>query len=134
MNKKISNERGYTLLELIIVLAIIGILTSISTPFFGKFKESAAQKADEATAVTIVNAIRLYYMDTQETFNEFLISENGEKISNEVVYREYLEEVPKPQKTSEKAFRVKIDKNENILIYYDKNGGLGEQLYPKNIP
>jgi len=54
-----KNQKGFTLVELIVVIAILGILGAIAVPKFGGFKETAAEKADEATMDVIRNAVMI---------------------------------------------------------------------------
>ena len=49
-SEKFEDEDGFTLIELVIVVAIIGILTSIAIPTFGSIQENARIGTGETTA------------------------------------------------------------------------------------
>ena len=51
-----KKKKGFTLIELIIVIAIIAILAAVAVPRFGAVRKNATVKADVANAKTIANA------------------------------------------------------------------------------
>lgn len=54
-----GKKKGFTLIELIIVIAVIGIITSIALPNYMYYKNDAKVKADEITAQNIAIAVRV---------------------------------------------------------------------------
>src|SRR6202035_1419085 len=58
-------ERGFTLIELMIVVAIIAILAGILIPNFVNARSQAQTAACESNLRSIATALELYYADNQ---------------------------------------------------------------------
>ena len=63
--KKLSCE-GFTLIEMLVVITILGILASIVTPKLTGNLTEAQNTATKATLLGLVSAINLYYYHTGE--------------------------------------------------------------------
>lgn len=58
-----SNEKGFTLIELMIVVAIIGILAAIAIPQFAAYRERAYIASQKADCHSIKIAEEAYFVD-----------------------------------------------------------------------
>ncbi|SHJ37208.1 prepilin-type N-terminal cleavage/methylation domain-containing protein [Parasporobacterium paucivorans] len=55
-SRKLKNRKGFTLIELIVVIVIIGILAAIVVPRIAGFTDTAKKGAAEADARTVLTA------------------------------------------------------------------------------
>ena len=64
--KKASNSSGFTLVELIVVVVIIGILSAIAIPSFNNASDKAKQKEASTLLASYAKAAQAHYTETSE--------------------------------------------------------------------
>ena len=62
---KKKDEKGFTLIELMIVIAIIGILAAIAIPQFSSYRKRAFNSAAQSDLKNTATAQEAYYVDNQ---------------------------------------------------------------------
>jgi len=76
INKRLKKKTGFTLIELMIVVAIIGILAAIAIPNFLRFQAKAKQSEARVILAGIYTAETAYFAE-QNTYSADLISSVG---------------------------------------------------------
>lgn len=117
IQKQLNNKKGFTLVELVVVIAILGILAAIAVPRLGTVRKDAANKANIATGRAIASAVSIYEAEVGEKPDAI-----GKLVPN------YLDAVPKSA----------VDKTTEFSITYNSSGSLlvkiGDSIvYPEPI-
>ena len=67
-----KDQRGFTLMELMIVIVIIGVLAAIGVPAYKNYVTEAKEAACKANMRTVATAFRMYYAEN----GEYLLSDD----------------------------------------------------------
>jgi type IV pilus assembly protein PilA len=59
------NKKGFTLIELMIVIAIIGILAAIAIPQFAAYRAKSYNSASQSDLRNVLTVLEAYYADFQ---------------------------------------------------------------------
>lgn len=73
MKKMLKNKKGFSLIELLIVIAIMGVLAVIAFSMFSGVVSNSRKKADRAQGGNIQKALVAYIVDTGDAYLENLI-------------------------------------------------------------
>ncbi len=116
INKVIKNNKGVTLLEIIVSISILVMISSVGIVKVNEIQKNASEKADKVVSANLINATNLYLLD-----NPTKTSIRLDELKN----GGYISSIPKPQSKGD-AFSIEVKENDiNILID-------GEKFYPKD--
>ncbi|MSU81225.1 prepilin-type N-terminal cleavage/methylation domain-containing protein [Anaerobutyricum soehngenii] len=125
LNKKKNDNKGFSLVELIIVVAIMAILVGLLAPQYLKYVEKSRKSADASNLDEMVRAIQIYAADAEVTLPAdtytITIGKGGttveagtatQKVDNEKVAKDALNEnAPDWAKTKLKSNKWTVETN-----------------------
>ncbi len=79
-------KRGFTLIELMIVVAIIGLLAALAIPNFIKFQARARQSEARSNLKSVYTAEKSYYGDKQTYYDAFSVTGFEPEMNNRYAY------------------------------------------------
>lgn len=66
LQKRLKNEKGLTLVELLAVIVILGIIAAIAVPAIGNIIENSRYNAVKADAINVLSAANMYFLENPE--------------------------------------------------------------------
>ena len=90
IKKMIKKENGFTLVELLAVLVILGIIVAIAIPAVGNIIENAEKSANESEQELIIDAARLYFIENDGDENDGDENDGDENDGDEVTVKKLI--------------------------------------------
>ena len=121
-----KKRAGFTLVEMVIVVTILGILSGIGFMKFGKVQETSKKNADYVAAANLATATSLYISEHPKEVE--ISDKDNEKIidTSTLKSKQYLNYEPKPQSEGDK-FVIKLLKDGEIQVLSNN-----KIFYPKS--
>ena len=107
----LQKERGFTLIELIVVIAVIGILASIAVPRYTNVKDKANLTVIKMDLKNIQTLVEIYALENENQYPSQTEFENLDFVKQNYIYLTNVDE-----------YLVYYEKTINNNFYYIKNG------------
>ena len=114
---KKNNKKGFTIVELVIVIAVIAILAAVLIPTFSSVTEKAKKSAALQEATSAITAVTVYDIDAEDKVGGDYVIESGGyffKVTNGQINTEALAD--KGEYTEDIEFDIP-DLSNNITIW-----------------
>lgn len=124
MKNQSKKKKGFTLIEMIIVIAVMAIIAAIAVPSLSGVKDSVAKKADKQSCETIERTAKMVLADKDLTSadgtysvtfgnNDSVVVKNKDNVEDDIAkeLKECLAEIKKPQQKGAVGFDITLDKS-----------------------
>ncbi|WMM26944.1 type II secretion system protein [Tissierella sp. MB52-C2] len=111
-NEKMKKRKGFTLVELVVVIAILGILAGIAVPKLSGSRNSAKVSAHNANVRILKSTATMYLADYPDAHD----STNDTEITAEENFKKYFDKEETPKTFDNKEFKVSITKEGDIKV------------------
>ncbi|NLT93954.1 MAG: prepilin-type N-terminal cleavage/methylation domain-containing protein [Clostridia bacterium] len=119
-----KNKKGFTIVELMAVFAILAVIAAIAVPQFTGTVKAAKEKTDKASALIIARAAEQKYIDDSATGTKtYAIFTNSSNLADGDL-KDYLREVPEAQNNESAAgFVATVENGKCTAVKYCNNSG-----------
>ena len=134
LRKMLKQQEGFTLVELMIVVVILGIISGIGIQQYGNVQKRARETANDANIKIIKSAMQVYILMEPSEFDEDEIDGDGKTVSAvDLVNEGYLETAPKDPYDKDQVYTAVVKQRTGVPGAYDitvelkpSEGGGGE--------
>ena len=119
-NLQKKKRAGFTLVEMVLVVTILGTLSGIGFMKFGNVQETSRKNADYVAAANLATATNLYITEYPSEVNS-----DGSINIRDLISKKYISYEPKPQ-SKDGNFSIKLSDNGEIQVFSNE-----EKIYPK---
>ena len=117
-----NENKGFSLVELIVVIAIMAVLTAVLAPALLQYVERSRAQKDDSAMGEVTNAIKIAMAD-QDVYDELLTVESGKNVKVPAKYAEANDEVAAKFADEQRGvtitFRPVADNRKSVITLAD---------------